>query len=266
MRIIPCLWLLILTFALMIPVGMKWGIKIRIVLPWALITGTIGCLTINLADRYIHFQFLSQIVIGLSAAAVLTSVAILVLFFRDPERIPRKEDRVILSPADGTILYIKEIAKGEFPFSVKKGRRVPLKEFAGENVVGEFGMQVGIGMNLLNVHVNRTPIKGKVVLLKRIPGRFLSLRKIESLLENERVLTIIQGSEMKVGVVQIASRLVRRIVSHISEGENVEAGQRLGMIRFGSQVDLLIPQMERLRVTISSGQEVKAGLSVIAEY
>jgi phosphatidylserine decarboxylase len=261
-----CIWLLVIDCALFVPLAIKWGIKVRIALPWALTMGLVECAAVSAIDLVSGAPDIVRIVIGVSLGIVLTGVAVLLLFFRDPERIAGGRDRVILSPADGTVLYIKDIAAGEFPFSTKRGRRVSLKEFTEENLIEGAWSQIGIGMNLLNVHVNRTPIKGKVLLLKRIPGHFLSLRKIEALLENERVLTIIQGSEFKVGVVQIASRLVRRIVTYFKEGDEVEAGIRMGMIRFGSQVDLLIPQLERLRVTVSPGQEVKAGLSVIAEY
>jgi phosphatidylserine decarboxylase len=83
---------------------------------------------------------------------------------------------------------------------------------------------------------------------------------------NERVTTVIDNSTFRVGVIQIASRLVRRIVSYIKEGDSLEIGQRIGVILFGSQVDLAIPELQNLRIEVRQGDEVTAGISVIARY
>ena len=114
--------------------------------------------------------------------------------------------------------------------------------------------------------MNRNPIEGKIESITRIPGKFLSLRKLSSLLENERVLTIINGKDMRLGIVQIASRLVRRIVSYVKEGDDVDIGQRMGVIRFGSQVDVLIPEIDNLKICVNINQEIKAGMTIIAQY
>jgi len=89
---------------------------------------------------------------------------------------------------------------------------------------------------------------------------------MDSLLENERVFSIIRGSETRIGMVQIASRVVRRIVPYIKEGDAVLQGDRIGMIRFGSQVDLLIPSRPDLFIFAKVGDYVKAGISVIARF
>ncbi len=89
---------------------------------------------------------------------------------------------------------------------------------------------------------------------------------MSSLLENERVFTIIENDEIKVGIVQIASRLVRRIIPYVKEGDNVQSGQRIGFIRFGSQVDVLIAAKDRISIEIKPDDDVKAGISVIATY
>ncbi len=91
-------------------------------------------------------------------------------------------------------------------------------------------------------------------------------RKQESDILNERVTTIIDNGEFRIGVIQIASRLVRRIVSYLKERDGVRIGQRFGAIVFGSQVDVAIPKMENLRIDIKPGDEVIAGISVIAKY
>ena len=207
-----------------------------------------------------------EVFLALSLTGLATIVTILAFFFRDPERLPPSGERIILSPADGTVLYIKKIQRGEFPFAIKGRNKISLKEFVEEDFFPGSGYQIGIGMNLLNVHVNRTPIKGKVVYSKKVQGGFSTLRNLDSLLKNERVITIFDRGEIRVGVVQIASRLVRRIVSYLKEGDEAEKGERMGMIRFGSQVDLLIPAKPGLQIEVREKEEVLAGLSVIASY
>jgi phosphatidylserine decarboxylase len=191
-------------------------------------------------------------------------MAILYCFFRDPSRTAPGDDTQIVSPADGTILYIKPIDDGYFPFAIKGRNKIPLSDFVDAGFVPEQGVQIGIGMNFLNVHVNRSPISGTVKMVRRIPGKFASLKHVASLLENERVLMVVENKDIALGIVQIASRLVRRIVPYVAEGQHVAQGQRLGMIRFGSQVDLLIPQHPGLQLVAAVGDEVTAGESVLA--
>jgi phosphatidylserine decarboxylase len=205
-------------------------------------------------------------VIGFMQSVLISIAGLLICFFRDPERNPPKDRNSILSPADGEIVYIKKINKDEFPFAIKKRNHIPLSELTRNDFISCGGYQVGIGMNFLNVHVNRSPITGQVMQLNKIRGKFESLRKIKSLLENERVSTVIQGDKMSVCVVQIASRLVRRIISYIDTGHLVKSGQRIGMICFGSQVDVLIPNGKDLKILVKEKDEVKAGLSIIAKY
>jgi phosphatidylserine decarboxylase len=170
-----------------------------------------------------------------------------------------------MSPADGTVIYVKEIHSSRFPFAVKNGNEIPLKEFTTVDLIPDRGIHIGIAMNYLNVHVNRSPIAGTISMLKPIPGLFASLKHIESLLENERVLMVFENDNLKVGIVQIASRLVRRIVPFVKAGQVVQQGDRVGRITFGSQVDLLVPYQENLKVCVKVGDEVSAGTSQIIE-
>jgi phosphatidylserine decarboxylase len=187
-------------------------------------------------------------------------------FFRDPERESPVIDNVIVSPADGKIIYIKRSEDGQVPFSEKNGRKYPLSQFFQTDVLPGKGTLIGISMNFLDVHVNRAPMGGTIEAIRHIRGKFLSLRKEDAIVENERQLTVIDSGRFRVGVVQIASRLVRKIVTYAKEGQEVRRGQRIGMIRFGSQVDLYIPDTCPTRVNVTVGQKVKAGLSVLAAY
>ena len=139
-------------------------------------------------------------------------------------------------------------------------------DFVQSNLLPGEGILIGIAMNFLDVHVNRSPIGGRVSLLKHIKGLFISLKKKEAVIQNERVLTIIDNRSIKIGIVQIASRLVRKITPYIKEGQEVRKGQRIGMIRFGSQVDLCLPDLPSLRLNVSPGDKVKAGVSVVATF
>jgi phosphatidylserine decarboxylase len=257
-------YLLILSAILIIPPGIKWEIKRNIVFPWFIFMWLVVGSTTYLffPDHSLFFTLL----IAFFQIYTISALTLAGFFYRDPERTPNAKNRSILSPADGTVIYIKKIEKGEFPFAIKGRKKIPLKEFTQNELIPNQGLQIGIAMNFLNVHVNRNPIKGKIESITRIPGKFLSLRKLSSLLENERVLTIINGKEIRLGVVQIASRLVRRIVSYVNEGEDIEIGQRMGVIKFGSQVDVLMPEIDNLKICVELNQEIKAGMTVIAQY
>ncbi len=155
--------------------------------------------------------------------------------------------------------------KGRIPFSEKNGKKFSLNDFVHCDVLPEGGHLIGIAMSYLDVHVNRAPIKGKISLLKHIKGFFISLKKKEAVIQNERVFSVIDNGFFKVGIVQIASRLVRKIVPYIRQGHEVQRGERIGMIRFGSQVDLILPDLPTFSVEVRPGQKVKAGISIVAK-
>lgn len=250
----------------LIMLSIKWELDKKISVSWALIMGACACLIVAVLQAG-HFDISPplQVLISASSATLLTFVAMLGLFFRDPERTPPAEQGVIVSPADGIVKYVKEIQQNEFPFALKNGRRIPLTAFTELDMIQNGGIQVGIGMSLLDVHVTRSPITGELSYLKRVPGKFKSLKNIPSLLENERVVGVIKGAATNIGIVLIASRLVRRIVMKLKEGQSVVIGQRIGMIRFGSQVDILIPQNASLKITVKPGEKVRAGETIIAD-
>ena len=256
---------LILIF--LIALGIKWEIRLSIVIPWACLMASLGSLSLYyLGKTFPNLPVVTQLIICLAQSIIITGIMILIMFYRDPNRIPPNKDRIILSPADGRIIYIKQINNGDFPFAIKGKKRIDLKEFTNEEFITDRGIQIGILMTYINIHVNRSPIKGRINRIIKIPGHFLSLKNISSILENERVFTIIDGNEINIGIVQIASRLVRRIYSYVKEGENVQIGQRIGIIKFGSQVDILIPYLDTINILVKPNEEVKAGTTIIATY
>jgi len=257
---------LTVTLILMI-LSAKWELDRKIAFPWAILMGMLACTTIALIKRAgYNLHPLQLFFFAGSQALILSLIAVLILFFRNPERTPPAQEGIIVSPADGIIKYVKEIHNNEFPFALKNKNTIPLSEFVGTDITVGNGIQIGIGMSLLDVHINRGPIAGKISFLRRIPGTFNSLKKINSLLENERVAAIIEGREIKIGIVLIASRLVRRICIYLTEGTEVAIGQRIGMIRFGSQVDVIMPMSRTLKINVKPGDKVKAGASILATF
>jgi phosphatidylserine decarboxylase len=184
-------------------------------------------------------------------------------FFRNPERKITNDPDEVVSPADGRVIYIKELDKGQLPVSVKKHRLAQINEITGTDIPSQPCYLIGIAMTLFDVHMNRAPIGGKVILVKHTPGGYLGLNKPESTISNERNTIVIKREDgIVAAVVQIAAKYVRRCIVSVKEGEMVEHGAIIGRIRWGSQADLIIPRNSYIKVR--EGEQVYAGKSVIA--
>jgi phosphatidylserine decarboxylase len=245
----------------------KWKINLSIAVIAAIIIGAItGFIVSYIVTTPLRLNVFCTLIIELIFIILIALLAALYRFYRDPERVPTETDKVILSPADGKIIYISPVNQNTGLISTKREKSFKLIEITSTDLLPDAAHMIGIEMNLLNVHVNRSPIEGKIILQKHINGRFISLGKPESETINERVSTILDNGKFKIGVIQIASRLVRQIVSYLREGDSVRIGQRLGMIRFGSQVDVAIPELNKLKINVKVGDSVKAGLTVLARY
>jgi phosphatidylserine decarboxylase len=177
-------------------------------------------------------------------AFLLTVVALWVAyFFRDPERSGPRGERVVIAPADGKVVLIQEVDEPAF--------------------MGGRTKRVSIFMNVFNVHVNRYPVSGTVRYVKYNPGKFLNAAVEKSSTENEQMSVGIETGGVRILVRQIAGLIARRIVTYSKEGEHVEQAQRMGLIRFGSRVDVYLP-LDAV-VTAKIGDMTIAGSSVIAE-
>jgi phosphatidylserine decarboxylase len=175
---------------------------------------------------------------------VMVIVAVWVAyFFRDPERTGERGDRVVTSPADGKVVLITEVDEPAFIH----GR----------------ALRVSIFMNVFNVHVNRYPISGTVKYVQYNPGKFLNAAVEKSSLENEQRSVGIESGPYRILVRQIAGLIARRIVTYSREGERVEQGERMGLIRFGARVDVFLPTDATVRVKI--GDLTTAGTTAVAE-
>lgn len=205
---------------------------------------------------------LIPMIVGISATLLFV-----VRFYRKPFwRVGAKNAKPnqIISSADGRVIYKKQIASGEIPVSVKNGRKATLTEIAQTGMLDYPCWLIGIEMTPFDVHRNGAPIDGEVILNKHIGGEFRSLKDSEALAHNERNTMVFQMEDgTKVGIVQTASRMVRRIVTYVKEGEEVRKGDWIGMIKFGSQVDMIIPASSKVCVEV--GQQVYVCETVIAE-
>lgn len=259
----------VLGFALaqliLIPIAYKWELNLRIVLISASIIGLFAGLAINSLALYFNMGLVLRLISCSFLIVVTALVGALVRFYRDPNRVPPQGENIILSPADGRIKYIKDIEKNEIPFSSKGREKIKLSTPLIDILENGEGYLIGIAMTYLDVHVMRAAINGKLSYFEHIPGRFLSLKRDDAPYKNERLIEVIQNDRCKIGLIQIASRLVRRIVSYVREGNELYLGQKIGMIKFGSQVDVVLPKLRDLEIKVSVGQQVYAGISIIAE-
>jgi len=187
----------------------------------------------------------------------------MIRFWRTPMRRVRAGEDEIISPADGNVIYIKKIEAGNVPVSIKNGRAFRLNELTKTDLLDTPCWLIGINMTPFDVHKNCSPIDGTIVLTEHYNGKFLSLKEADALVDNERNTYVIQNKKLKIGVIQIASRLVRRIDVYVKQEQEVKRGDWLGMIRFGSQVDVILPV--NYVPVVSVGQQVYAATSVIAK-
>ncbi len=197
---------------------------------------------------FIFFTIIGWVILRrmeLLILAVVLAVMILctIHFFRDPERIIPEKDNIVVSPADGRVIHIRESA--HFSFSEASVRIIT------------------IYLSLWNVHINRMPVSGCVTYLNHIPGCFYPAFDHRSAKRNESMMIGISGEIGNIFIKQIAGMVARRIVCHLQLGDQVTQGQRFGMIKFGSRVELVLPQFVSVKVSV--GDRVRGGESIIAE-
>jgi len=161
-------------------------------------------------------------------------------FFRDPRRSIPNGVGLVVSPADG---LVTETARIETPSGQKQ--------------------RISIFLNVFDVHVNRSPIAGEITAVRYQPGKFLNAMNQECAERNEQNIVTVRGEGIEVVFKQIAGLIARRIVFNYGEGDRVERGQRVGMIKFGSRTDIILPAEAEIRV--KTGQRVRGGSSILAE-
>jgi phosphatidylserine decarboxylase len=191
-----------------------------------------------LLGAYVHSLFFLVLV------PVVLLWGFVVSFFRDPERVVPEDPAAVVSPADGTVTHVEEVDEADFP--------------------GGRALRVSIFLSVFNVHVNRNPRPGRVTSVRYFPGEFLDARAGECAVRNEQFWTDYEDGTTgtPVRVKQIAGAIARRIVCWLRPGEEVRAGARFGMIKFGSRTDLLLP-VGAGEVRVKVGDKVRGGSSVL---
>ncbi|HEV7734801.1 MAG TPA: phosphatidylserine decarboxylase family protein [Candidatus Binatia bacterium] len=174
---------------------------------------------------------------------LLLMLAFSFYFFRDPERQPPPDDRQVVSPADGKILH------------VTAGRE--------DIFLNAPATIISIFMSPLDVHVNRSPVRGTIELVKHTAGKFRAAFHDKASLDNERNAMVLESGGRRFVVIQIAGAVARRIINHHNPGDRLERGERYGLIMFGSRVDIFLPP--DVKPMVAKGDRVTAGSSVIAE-
>jgi len=173
---------------------------------------------------------------------LLTLTLFVLFFFRDPKRTVPEGKNVVVSPADGKIVAIKYINEPDY--------------------LQQSVFQISIFLSIFNVHVNRTPVGGKIETVKYNPGKFHIAAIEKASLENEQTAMVIVDENRKILVKQIAGIIARRIVCYAKPGDVIQKGERYGIIRFGSRVDIFLPKDSEIKVKL--GDRVKGARDIIA--
>lgn len=175
------------------------------------------------------------------AVVLLLLTLFIVFFFRDPERRVPEGNNLVVSPADGKIVVVKDIYE---PTYLKRDVK-----------------QISIFLSVFNVHVNRTPLEGTVELVQYNPGKFHVASVDKASLYNEQTAMVVVHGKQKILVKQIAGLIARRIICYAKPGDALKAGERYGLIRFGSRVDIFLPKDADIRVNV--GDRVKGARDII---
>jgi phosphatidylserine decarboxylase len=189
--------------------------------------------------------FMNSLVLrGLLILLAIIMMIFTLNFFRDPERITPKDDEAVFSPADGRVLFVKEVDDNKF--------------------VNGKAKQVSVFMSPLNVHVNRIPIDGVVEMVRYCEGEYLVAYDDKASEKNERSEIGITSKYGKVFFTQVAGFVARRIIYDLKNGQAVKAGERFGMIKFGSRVDVIVPV--ECEVMVSKDEVVTAGETILFRF
>jgi phosphatidylserine decarboxylase len=207
--------------------------------------GTLGVVfIIVIAAVLIAFQINNSFIRISIIIAAMIMLGLSLNFFRDPNRTPPDKDNVVISPADGKVIIIKPVE--------------------ADNFVEGDAWQISIFMSPIDVHVNRIPINGSIDYLKYFKGEYLVAFHDKADKRNERMEIGITSKYGKVFFTQVAGLVARRIVTELSEGDSVRMGDRFGMIKFGSRVDVVVSKEWAVKVKV--GDRVTAGETVLYEH
>jgi phosphatidylserine decarboxylase len=186
---------------------------------------------------------LSFYIIAFASCLMLIMTVFIAYFFRDPERNIPQEKGFFVSPADGKVIRIKDVYENDYLKSDTK--------------------EVSIFMSPLNVHVNRAPCDGVVSMVKYSPGKYMAAYRDDASIKNENIVMVLDCQESRILVRQVAGFVARRAVCKVKAGDSLKRGERYGMIKFGSRLDVYMPMNTKIKVSL--GEKVKAGETAIGK-
>ena len=175
------------------------------------------------------------------SAIFLVLLSFCVFFFRDPEREITKGENIVLAPADGKVVAIKQVQDSK--------------------ISDEPVNRISIFLSIFDVHINRVPVDGEIVYLEYSKGRFFDARNPKASEVNENNFMVLSHKGVKIALRQIAGKIARRVVCKCNKGDKLKIGERIGMIRFGSRTDLFLPMNVKINAKI--GDMVKAGITIM---
>lgn len=229
-----------------------------------LMLGAAGALLSLLVYRLVQMPF--WLLVPFVSGFIILVLFVLLFFyrfFRNPDRIIPGGPDDIVSAADGRVIYIKELEVNQMPVTVKKMRIADLSEITKTDLLTRPCYLIGIAMTLFDVHMNRSPVDGNITFIKHTPGTAIGLNTPSSTVTNERNTVIIERNDgTRAGIVQIAARGVKRCIVMAQTGDSVKRGEIIGKIRWGSQLDMIIPR--DCEIMVREGEQVYAGSTVIA--
>ena len=229
------------------------------------LSGILGY-TANLALLYKESFSLFAPILGIASTTLAGFFIVLWVFFRDPKRTPPEDLDAIVSPADGKIVYIREVQKGVIPCMIKGKKNIKLNEIAKTDLLTDvYGYIIGITMTILDVHVTRSPMEGKIIFLKSYGGDLFSAKSWKTEVENPRTSIILKNERLKLGIIEIGTPYISKILSFFNLDDFVGKGQRIGKITWGSQVDVIIPS-KYVTLLVKEGDSVRAGETTLAKF
>lgn len=229
-----------------------------------IVLGTVSAVLTLLIYQFLPIPFAVQAIIVTPFIVFILFVGLFFYrFFRNPKRSIPGGPNDIVAAADGRIIYIKELEKNQTPVSVKKMRMANISEITKTDILEQPCYLIGTAMTLFDVHYNRAPIDGEIIMVKHTDGTSIGLNTPSSTMTNERNTVVFKRSDgIMAGFVQIAARGVNRCIVMAKEGTKVKRGEIVGKIRWGSQTDLIIPR--NCEILVREGEQVHAGITIIA--
>jgi phosphatidylserine decarboxylase len=229
------------------------------------LSGVAGSI-VYLAFLYREITPLFASISGIISTVLAGFLIVMWVFFRDPKRTTPEDPEAIVSPADGKIVYVREIKKGVVPCAIKGQKNIRLDEITKTDFLAEDdGFIIGISMSILDVHITRAPIEGKAVFLKNFEGSIISPKSWKAEVENPRTTILLQNEKLQLGIIEIGTPNISRVLSFFNLGDILEKGQRIGKITWGSQVDVIVPS-KYVNLLVKEGDSVRAGETLLARF